>query len=238
MVGCEAPQHCSEPAMPDHVSGGCWLRTGEIGQCRCHMRRSIKACSFKPVAFSRKTFWPICAAVGSCGVQKTSSTSEQTRGQIIDTISIWDRPAEIEDCAITGHWEGDLLSGAKNTHIATLVERTSRFVMLVHLSVKDSQTVVDAPIQKVCELPRGLMTSLTWDRGLELAYHKQFTVATDVMVYFCDPQALGNVGAMKIPMASCASIIQKALIFQLTTKMVSIGWFSILILIDEKNLAS
>ena len=120
---------------------------------------------------------------------KTSSTGDQTRGQIIDAISIRDRPAEIEDRAIPGHWEGDLLSGAKNSHIATLVERTSRFVMLVRLEGKDSQTVVDALVQKVRELPRGLMASLTWDRGLELAYHKKFTVATDVTVYFCDPQS-------------------------------------------------
>ena len=120
---------------------------------------------------------------------KTSSTSDQTRGQIIDAISIRDRPAEIEDRAIPGHWEGDLLSGAKNTHIATLVERTSRFVMLVRLDGKDSQTVIDALVRKVHELPRGLMTSLTWDRGTELAYHKKFTIATDVKVYFCDPQS-------------------------------------------------
>ena len=120
---------------------------------------------------------------------KTSSTSDQTRGQIIDAISIRDRPAEIEDRAIPGHWEGDLLSGAKNTHIATLVERTSRFVMLVQLDGKDSQTVVDALVRKARELPEGLMTSLTWDRGTELAYHKKFTVATDVKVYFCDPQS-------------------------------------------------
>jgi IS30 family transposase len=92
---------------------------------------------------------------------KTSSTSDQTRGQIIDAISIRDRTAEIEDRAIPGHWEGDLLSGAKNTHIATLVERTSRFVMLVQLDGKDSQTVVDALVRKVRELPRGLMMSLT-----------------------------------------------------------------------------
>ena len=120
---------------------------------------------------------------------KTSSTGDQTRGQIIDAISIRDRPAEIEDRAIPGHWEGDLLSGAKNSHIATLVERTSRFVMLVRLDGKDSQTVVDALVRKVRELPRGLMASLTWDRGLELAYHKKFTVATDIAVYFCDPQS-------------------------------------------------
>ena len=109
--------------------------------------------------------------------------------QIIDAISIRDRPAETEDRAIPGHWEGDLLSGAKNSQIATLVERTSRFVMLVRLDGKDSQTVVDPLVRKVRELPRGLMASLTWDRGLELAYHKKFTVATDVTVYFCDPQS-------------------------------------------------
>lgn len=120
---------------------------------------------------------------------KTASTADQTRGQIIDAISIRDRPAEIEDRAIPGHWEGDLLSGARNTHIATLVERSSRFVMLVKLDGKDSDTVVGALIQQVRHIPKGLMASLTWDRGTELAYHHKFTVATDVSVYFCDPQS-------------------------------------------------
>jgi IS30 family transposase len=104
---------------------------------------------------------------------KTSSTSDQTRGQVIDTISIRDRPGKIEDRAIPGHWEGDLLSGAKNTQIATLVERTSRFVMLVQLDGKDSLTVVDALVRKVRELPRGLMTSLTWDQGTDLSTYNQ-----------------------------------------------------------------
>ena len=120
---------------------------------------------------------------------KTASTADQTRGQIIDAISIRDRPGEIEDRAIPGHWEGDLLSGARNTHIATLVERSSRFVMLVKLDGKDSDTVVGALIQQVRQIPKGLMASLTWDRGTELAYHHKFTVATDVSVYFCDPQS-------------------------------------------------
>ncbi len=120
---------------------------------------------------------------------KTASTSGQTRGQIIDAISIRDRPAEIEDRAVPGHWEGDLLSGSKNSHIATIVERSSRFVMLVKLDGKDSDTVVGALIRQVRQLPDGLMASLTWDRGTELAYHRKFTVATDVSVYFCDPQS-------------------------------------------------
>ena len=120
---------------------------------------------------------------------RTATTAGQTRGQIIDAVSIRDRPAEIEDRAIPGHWEGDLLSGAKNSHIATLVERSSRFVMLVQVNGKDSDSVISALIRQVQNLPQGLMTSLTWDRGTELAYHRKFTVATDVSVYFCDPQS-------------------------------------------------
>ena len=96
---------------------------------------------------------------------KTASTVGQTRGQIIDAVSIRDRPAEIEDRAVPGHWQGDLLSGAKNSHIATLVERTSRFVMLVQVAGKDSNTFVDALIRQVGQLPKSIMASLTWDRG-------------------------------------------------------------------------
>ena len=120
---------------------------------------------------------------------KTASTAGQPRGQIIDAVSIRDRPAEIEDRAVPGHWEGDLLAGGKNTHIATLVERQSRFVLLVHVKGKDSDSVVKALVRQVQQLPQGLMASLTWDRGMELAQHKRFSVATDVDVYFCDPQS-------------------------------------------------
>ena len=88
-----------------------------------------------------------------------------------------------------GHWEGDLISGAKNSHVATLVERQSRFVMLVQVSSKDSGTVVDALVGQVRRLPDGLMASLTWDRGTELAHHARLTVATDAAVYFCDPRS-------------------------------------------------
>ena len=120
---------------------------------------------------------------------RIATTAGQTRGQIIDAVSIRDRPAEIEDRAIPGHWEGDLLSGARNSHIATLVERSSRFVMLVKVGGKDSDSVVSALIARVQHLPQGVMASLTWDRGTELAYHRKFTVATDVSVYFCDPKS-------------------------------------------------
>ena len=104
-------------------------------------------------------------------------------------ISISERPAEVEDRAVPGHWEGDLLSGGRNSHIATLVERRSRFLMLVKVKGKDTESVVAALMRQVQQLPQGLMSSLTWDRGMELAPHKRFTVATDVSVYFCDPQS-------------------------------------------------
>ena len=120
---------------------------------------------------------------------KTATTQGQTRGQIIDAVSIRDRPAEVDDRAIPGHWEGDLISGSRNSHIATLVERHSRYVMLVRVNGKDTASVVSALIQKVTGMPDGLMSTLTWDRGTELAQHKKFTVATDVSVYFCDPRS-------------------------------------------------
>jgi IS30 family transposase len=110
-------------------------------------------------------------------------------GQIVDAISIRERPAEIEDRAIPGHWEGDLLAGTSNSHIATLVERHSRFTILVKVPSKDTATVVDALTRQVRKLPASLRRSLTWDRGLEMAKHKSFTVATKVNVYFCDPQS-------------------------------------------------
>ena len=119
---------------------------------------------------------------------KTSTTQGQPRGQIVDAVSISERPAEVDDRAIPEHWEGDLLSGGNNTHIATLVERHSRYVLLVQVKGKDTDNVVFALVKQVKKLPEGLMSSLTWDRGTELAGHRRFTVATDVKVYFCDPR--------------------------------------------------
>ena len=120
---------------------------------------------------------------------KSASTEGQTRGQIVDAVSIRERPAEIEDRAIPGHWEGDLIAGSQNTHIATLVERKSRFTMLVKVRGKDTESVIAGLTREVRKLPETLRRSLTWDRGMELAGHKQFTVATDVKVYFCDPRS-------------------------------------------------
>ena len=117
------------------------------------------------------------------------SKAGQGRGSIVDAISIGQRPAKVDDRAVPGHWEGDLLCGPPGTQIATLVERRSRFVMLVKLPSKDSAIVASALARHVKQLPRQLRRSLTWDRGLEMAQHKRFTMATDIKVYFCDPQS-------------------------------------------------
>jgi IS30 family transposase len=114
---------------------------------------------------------------------------KDSRGQIVDAISIRERPAEIEDRAVPGHWEGDLIGGTKNSHIATLVERHSRFTALVKVRSKDTAAVVAALSRQIRRLPTCLRRSLTWDRGLEMAKHKTFTVATNVKVYFCDPHS-------------------------------------------------
>jgi IS30 family transposase len=111
------------------------------------------------------------------------------RGHILDMVSIRERPAEAEDRAVPGHWEGDLLTGANDTHIATLIERHSRFTMLVKLPRKDTTTVVAALARHVRKLPEELRRSLTWDQGKEMHAHKRFTVATNVQVYFCDPRS-------------------------------------------------
>ena len=120
---------------------------------------------------------------------RSADANGDRRGQIADMVSIRERPAAVEDRAVPGHWEGDLLSGSKNSHIATLVERHTRYVMLVKVDSKETQTVVSALIKQAKKLPTELYKSLTWDRGKELADHRRFTLATDIAVYFCDPQS-------------------------------------------------
>ena len=115
--------------------------------------------------------------------QKTAN-----HGRILDTVSISERPAEAEDRAVPGHWEGDLVFGSNNSQIATLVERHTRYVMLVKVPSKDTKTVINALIKHAHKLPRELYKSLTWDRGKEMADHKRFSLATDIDVFFCDPQ--------------------------------------------------
>ena len=118
-----------------------------------------------------------------------ASLKRKGSGQIKDAVSISERPASVEDRAVPGHWEGDLIGGSKNSYIATLVERHSRYVMLVKVANKDTESVVSALIKQSRRLPRELYKSLTWDRGKELADHPRLKIATDVDVYFCDPQS-------------------------------------------------
>jgi len=120
---------------------------------------------------------------------RTASSKGDNRGQIPDMVSIRERPASVEDRAVPGHWEGDLIAGSKNTYIATLVERHTRYVMLAKVPSRDTETVINALIKQADKLPRELYKSLTWDRGKELTDHKRFKLATDIDVYFCDPKS-------------------------------------------------
>jgi IS30 family transposase len=125
------------------------------------------------------------------GMRRSRHHTQKTdiHGKIVDAVSISERPGSAEDRAVPGHWEGDLFFGSHNSQIATLVERQTRYVMLVKVANKDTQTVVDALIKNARKLPQELYKSLTWDRGKELASHKRFTLATDIQVYFCDPRS-------------------------------------------------
>ena len=112
-----------------------------------------------------------------------------THGRITGTVSIRERHASVEDRAVPGHWEGDLLIGSHNSQIATLVERQTRYVMLIRVKSKDTKTVINALIKHAHKLPRELYKSLTWDRGKEMADHQRFSLDTDIKVYFCDPRS-------------------------------------------------
>lgn len=120
---------------------------------------------------------------------KQHSMKNEGLGKISNAVSIRERPASVEDRAVPGHWEGDLIAGSNNSHIATLVERHSRYVMLVRVKGKDTETVISALIKHAEQLPTELYKSLTWDRGKEMADHQRFSLATNIDVYFCDPQS-------------------------------------------------
>src|SRR5512132_175619 len=125
------------------------------------------------------------------GMRRSRHHTQKTdvHGRIVGAVSISERPASAEDRAVPGHWEGDLLFGGRNSQIATLVERQTRYVMLVKVAGQDTETVVNALIKNARKLPQELYKSLTWDRGKEMAGHKRFTLATDIQVYFCDPRS-------------------------------------------------
>lgn len=120
---------------------------------------------------------------------KHNNTKAATRGGIVDAVSIHERPMEVDARRVPGHWEGDLICGTHQSYVATLVERSSRYTLLVKVKNNDTQSVVSALTKKIKTLPDQLRKTLTWDRGVELSAHKQFTIDTDIKVYFCDPQS-------------------------------------------------
>jgi len=151
-----------------------------------------------------------------------------TRGQIVDGISISERPASVEDRAVPGHWEGDLICGSKNSYIATLVERQSRFTILVKVNGKETKQVVSALTKQMRKLPQLLQQSLTWDRGTELAAHQKITMATNMDVYFCDPKSPWQRGTNEntngllrqyFPKGSCLSIFSQSELNKVASKL-------------------
>ena len=174
---------------PEQISG--WLKRAHPGDGSYQVSHETiyRSLFVQARGVLKKELLQYLRSKRTIGRSKQASQKGGAHGQIKDMISICERPASVEDRAVPGHWEGDLLSGSKNSYIATLVERHTRYVMLVKVTNKDTRTVVSALIRQAKKLPTELYKSLTWDRGKELAAHKQFTLATDIDVYFCDPQS-------------------------------------------------
>jgi IS30 family transposase len=174
---------------PEQISG--WLKTRYPNNESMHVSHETiyRSLFIQARGVLRKELMEHLRSKRRMRRSRHASEHGHSRGQIVDAISIRERPAEAEDRAIPGHWEGDLLAGGKNSYIATLVERHSRFLMLIKVPSKNTAVVVAALSKRVRKLPATLRRSLTWDRGLEMAKHKAFSVATDVQVYFCDPQS-------------------------------------------------
>ena len=174
---------------PQQIAG--WLkRTYPEDEQRCVSHETIyKSLFIQARGVLKKELMEHLRAKHVMRRSRQASLKNKGVGQIKDAVSIRERPASVEDRAVPGHWEGDLIGGSNNSYIATLVERHSRYVMLVKVQNKDTRGVVSALIKQARALPRELARSLTWDRGKELADHQRFTLATDIDVYFCDPQS-------------------------------------------------
>ena len=174
---------------PEQISG--WLRSEYPGEERMHIsHEAIYLTLFVQArgALKKELQTHLRSSRGLRRGRKATNAG-QARGQIVDAISISERPAEVEDRAVPGHWEGDLVFGSGRTQIATLVERHSRFTLLVKLAGRDATAVAKALIRHIRKLPVELRRSLTWDRGVELAKHKDITLATTMKIYFCDPRS-------------------------------------------------
>lgn len=171
---------------PEQIVG--WLKHSfpDEGQHRVAHETIYKSLYIQTRGVLKKELLEHLRAKRTIRRSRHASLKRDGLGQITNAVSISERPASIEDRAVPGHWEGDLLAGSRNSYIATLIKRQSSYVMLVKGANKDTASVVSAPIKQARKLPRELYQSLTWDRGKELADHRRFTLATDVDAYFCD----------------------------------------------------
>jgi IS30 family transposase len=174
---------------PEQISG--WLKRAFPGEAQRQVSHETiyRSLYIQARGVLKKELLEHLRAKRTVRRSKHASLKRNGLGQIKNAISISERPASVEDRAVPGHWEGDLIGGSKNSYVATLVERHSRYVMLVKVANKDTESVVTALIKSAQKMPRELYKSLTWDRGKELADHPRFTLATNVDVYFCDPQS-------------------------------------------------
>ena len=174
---------------PEQIAG--WLKRGfpDEEQHRVSHETIYKSLYIQTRGVLKKELLEHLRARRTIRRSRHASLKRDGLGQLKNAISISERPASVDDRAVPGHWEGDLIAGSRGSYIATLVERQSRYVMLVKVANKDTASVVSALIKQARKLPRELYQSLTWDRGKELADHRRFTLATDVAVYFCDPKS-------------------------------------------------
>lgn len=174
---------------PEQIAG--WLKREHIGEEHNQVSHETiyKSLFVQARGVLKKELMQYLRSKRTVRRSRHASLKRDGLGQIKDAISIRQRPACVEDRAVPGHWEGDLITGTRNSYIATLVERHSRYVMLAKVTNKDSNSVVSALIEQSRTLPEELYRSLTWDRGKELADHRRFTMATNIDVYFCDPHS-------------------------------------------------
>jgi transposase, IS30 family len=179
----------AEDWSPEQIAGWLRLEHGEDHTARVSHETIYRTLFIQARGALKRELIAHLRQAGSVRRPRAAKGENAGQGQIRGAVSISERPAEAEDRAVPGHWEGDLLAGAANTHVATLVERHSRFLLLVRVEGKDTRSVVGALSHQMRELPDQLRRSLTWDRGTELAHHSRFTLATDLKVYFCDPQS-------------------------------------------------
>jgi IS30 family transposase len=174
---------------PEQIAG--WLKRTYPGEPHNHVSHETiyRSLFIQARGVLKKELLEHLRAKRTIRRSKHASMKRSGLGQIKDAVSISERPASVEDRAVPGHWEGDLIGGSRNSYVATLVERHSRYVMLIKVANKDTESVVTALIKQARRLPSELYQSLTWDRGKELADHQRLTLASDVEVYFCDPQS-------------------------------------------------